>query len=424
MSLKPSGVLWMPLGCPAPPGSCHLPAAGISSSCVAKMSLMNRIARFATGAVVCSMIVSACWGWGPAAAAADEKPGSYGKTADGRDVPSFVLKNANGIEVRLISRGATITHLYLPDRDGKLADVALGFDDVAGYESDRNQYFGCIVGRVAGRIAKSQFTLDGKTYRLEANNGRNHLHGGGPKSLEKVIWDGKPFKNERGQGVRFTYTSPDGEEGYPGRLELTVTYLLTNDNKLEMDFEATTDKPTPVNLSQHMYFNLAGHGTPTVLDHVLMLNADHYNPVDDELIPTGEIAPVQGTPLDFRKPTQIGDRIAQLYDTATMGYDVNFVLNREKAKPGELTLAAVLKDPGSGRVLKVLTTQPGVQLYTGNFLFGQQGKDGKTYPKRSAVCLETQHFPDSVNQPNFPSTILKPGAKYHERCVYEFSTEK
>lgn len=385
---------------------------------------MNRTARFAAGAAVYSMILSAFLGWGLTgeASAAEDKPGSYGKTADGREVAAFVLKNRAGIEVRLISRGATITHLYLPDRDGKLADVALGFDDVAGYESDRNQYFGCIVGRVAGRIAKSQFTLDGKTYKLEANNGRNHLHGGGPKSLEKVLWDGKPFKTERGQGVRFTYTSPDGEEGYPGRLELAVTYLLTDDNKLEMDFEATTDKATPVNLSQHMYFNLAGHGAETVLDHVLMLNADRYNPVDEELIPTGELAPVEGTPLDFRKATVIGKRIEQLIDTPTMGYDVNFVLNKEK--PGQMTLAAVLKHPGSGRVLKVLTTQPGVQLYTGNFLFGQEGKGGQKYAKRSAVCLETQHFPDSVNQPHFPSTILRPGKKYHERCIYEFSTEK
>jgi len=385
---------------------------------------MNRIVRFATGVVVCSMILSGAGGWEPAVATADEKPASYGKTADGRDVPVFVLKNRAGIEVRVISRGATITHLFVPDRNGKLEDVALGFDDVAGYESDRNQYFGCIVGRVAGRIAKAQFTLDGKTYRLEANNGRNHLHGGGPKSLEKVLWDGKPFKNERGQGVRFTYTSPDGEEGYPGRLELAVTYLLTDDNKLEMDFEATTDKATPVNLAQHTYFNLAGHGAPTVNDHVLMLNADRYNPVDAELIPTGELVPVEGTPLDFRKPTPIGARIEQLYDTPTMGYDVNFVLNKDKDKPRELTLAAVLSHPGSGRVLKVYTTQPGVQLYTGNFLFGQEGKGGKTYPKRSAVCLETQHFPDSVNQPHFPSTILRPGEKYHERCIYEFSTEK
>lgn len=385
---------------------------------------MNRTARFAAGAAVYSLILSAFLGWGLAgeASAAEDKPGSYGKTADGREVAAFVLKNRAGIEVRLISRGATITHLYLPDRDGKLADVALGFDDVAGYESDRNQYFGCIVGRVAGRIAKSQFTLDGKTYKLEANNGRNHLHGGGPKSLEKVLWDGKPFKTERGQGVRFTYTSPDGEEGYPGRLELAVTYLLTDDNKLEMDFEATTDKATPVNLSQHMYFNLAGHGAETVLDHVLMLNADRYNPVDEELIPTGELAPVEGTPLDFRKATVIGKRIEQLIDTPTMGYDVNFVLNKEK--PGQMTLAAVLKHPGSGRVLKVLTTQPGVQLYTGNFLFGQEGKGGQKYAKRSAVCLETQHFPDSVNQPHFPSTILRPSKKYHERCIYEFSTEK
>ncbi len=384
---------------------------------------MNRTARCTSWAVAGFAATWALLGLqaaGPAAAA--ENPGSYGKTADGQEVASFTLKNRSGITVKLISRGATITHLYLPDRDGKLADVALGFDDVAGYESDRNQYFGCIVGRVAGRIARSQFTLDGQTYRLHANNGRNHLHGGGPRSLEKVLWNGEMLTSDRGQGVRFTYTSPDGEEGYPGRVEFAVTYLLTDDNRLEMDFEATTDKATPVNLSQHMYFNLAGHGAETVLDHVLMLNADRYNPVDDELIPTGELAPVEGTPLDFRQPKVIGERIEQLFDTPTKGYDVNFVLNQKK--PGELTLAAVLKHPGSGRVVKVRTTQPGVQLYTGNFLFGQQGKGGRTYAQRSGVCLETQHFPDSVNRPNFPSTILRPGQKYHHRCIYEFATEK
>lgn len=386
---------------------------------------MNRTARFHPRAVVgfarlmaaLSLVLA-----GVQSAAADDQPASYGKTAEGENVDTFTLQNRSGITVKLISRGATITHLHVPDRDGKLADIVLGFDDVAGYESDRNQYFGCIVGRVAGRIAKSQFTLEGRTYRLLANNGRNHLHGGGPRSLEKVLWKGEPFKNERGQGVRFAYTSPDGEEGYPGRVQFTVTYLLTDDNRLEMDYEASTDKATPVNLSQHTYFNLAGHGAETVLDHVLMLNAEKYNPVDEELIPTGELAAVEGTPLDFRQPKAIGERIEQLVDTPTKGYDVNFVLRKEK--PAELSLAAVLKHPGSGRVLKVFTTQPGVQLYTGNFLFGQRGKGGRTYAQRSAVCLETQHFPDSVNHPNFPSTILRPGQEYHERCIYAFGTEK
>lgn len=341
-------------------------------------------------------------------------------SSEGNAVQGFTLKNANGVIAKLMARGATLTELQTPDRHGKLANIVLGFDDLAAYESERNQFFGCTTGRVANRIAKGTFTLDGKTYKLAINNTPNHLHGGVKRSLDKVIWNAEEFKKDNAQGVRFTYTSPDGEEGYPGTLKLAVTYTLNNDNELRIDYSATTDRATPVNLTNHTYFNLAGAGTDTVFDHVLMVNADKYTPVDAGLIPTGEIAVVAGTPLDFTKPTRIGDRIRQLVDTPTKGYDHNFVLRRKDDGP---TLAARLSEPASGRVVTVLTTQPGVQVYTGNFLFGQKGKDGKVYPKQSAVCLETQHFPDAVNQPSFPSIILQPGASYRHTAVFRFSTE-
>ncbi len=364
----------------------------------------------------------------PAARAAE----IFGRTADGQPVEQFTLTNGNGLSVTLISRGATITRLLVPDREGKLADVVLGFDDVAGYESDRNQYFGCIVGRVANRIARGKFELAGKTYTLAINNDPNHLHGGGPKALDKVLWKGEKIQTLRGPAVRFTYTSPDGEEGYPGKVAFTVTYSLTERNAVWVQMEAETDQATPVNLSQHTYFNLAGHGAATALDHELTLFADRYTPVDETLIPTGQIETVAGTPLDFRPPAAnddsapakahtIGERIEKLVDTPTRGYDHNFVLNADQR--GRLAKAAVLREPRSGRTLTVLTSQPGMQLYTGNFLFGQQGKDGQKYAQRSAVCLETQHFPDAVNQQGFASVILRPGQKYAHTCVYAFSAE-
>lgn len=341
----------------------------------------------------------------------------FGVTSEGKAVHAFTLKNANGITARLITRGATLVELQTPDRTGKLANIVLGFDDVAGYESDRNQFFGCTTGRVANRIAGGAFTLDGKAYKLAVNNGPNHLHGGTKRSLDKVIWNAEPFTRAKAQGVRFTYESPDGEEGYPGNLSLTVTYTLGDDDRLRIDYEATTDRATPVNLTNHSYFNLAGAGADSVLDHVLQVNADSYTPVDATLIPTGEIAPVAGTPLDFTKPTRIGARIDKLIDTPTKGYDHNFVIRKQGG------VAARLSEPSSGRVLTVQTSQPGVQVYTGNFLFAQKGKDGQTYKQRSAVCLETQHFPDSVNRPSFPSIILRPGDTYRHTAWFAFSTE-
>jgi aldose 1-epimerase len=349
------------------------------------------------------------------ASAAGEKS-DFGKTAGGVAVESYALKNDNGVVVKLITRGASITELLAPDKNGKPANIVLGFDDVAGYESDRNQYFGCIVGRVANRIAGASFTLDGNTYTLAKNNGPNSLHGGGKRSLDKVIWKAEPTPH----GVRFTYTSPDGEEGYPGTLDLSVTYTLTGKNELHMDCQAKTDKATPVNLSNHSYFNLAGAGADTIYDHELQLDADQYIPVDDTLIPTGKIEPVKGTPLDFTSPMSIGARIDKLIDTSTKGYDHCFVLRGNK---GKLARAARLRHPESGRVLTVHTTAPGVQLYTGNFLFGQKGKDGKTYKLRSAVCLETGHFPDAIHHRNFPTPVLRPGDVYRHTCVYAVSTE-
>jgi aldose 1-epimerase len=341
----------------------------------------------------------------------------FGKTADGEPVDEFVLTNAQGLTVSVISRGATIRQILAKDRDGQVADIINGFDDVAGYEGEGNQYFGCTTGRVCNRIAKGKFTLDGKEYTLAINNEPNHLHGGVKRSLDKVVWKGRVIEPKKGVGAAFSYTSPDGEEGYPGKLKVSVRYVLTDDNKLTIRYSATTDSATPVNLTNHAYFNLAGAGSPTVLDHELQLEADKYTPTDKTLIPTGQLAAVEGTVLDFRKSTRIGDRIEELTDTAALGYDHNYVLRNQT---GENALAATLKDPASGRVLKIYTQEPGIQFYSGNFLNGQKGKGGKTYAHRAAMCLEDQHYPDSVNQPSFPSTILKPGEKYSKATVYEF----
>jgi aldose 1-epimerase len=352
---------------------------------------------------------------------------SFGKTADGKPVIMFHVTNPSGATARLISRGAALTGFDAPDREGKMADVLLGFDDVAGYESDGNQYFGPVVGRYGNRIAKGRFTLGGKAYKLFTNDGANHLHGGNGRSLDKVVWEAAPIEKEGARGVQFTYTSPDGEEGYPGTLKVNVTYMLDDKNALHIYYAATTDKPTVLNLTNHAYFNLGGAGSPTVNDHVLKLNADKYTPVDEGLITTGEVASVEGTPLDFRTPTKIGERVDQLTATSTKGYDHNFVINRGDAAAGELVEAAVLEDPASGRTLTVSTDQPGVQFYGGNFLKGQKGKGGKTYAHRSACCLETQVFPDSPNKQDvegWPNCVLRPGETYQHTCVYAFGVKK
>jgi aldose 1-epimerase len=350
---------------------------------------------------------------------------TFGKTADGADVDQFTIKT-DKMTVKLMTLGATITEVSVPDKDGKMANVVLGFDDVGGYESDRNQYFGCTTGRVANRIAKGTFTLDGKEYKLAVNNGPNHLHGGIKRSLSKVVWKGSALAktaDKKGfvEGVRFSYISPDGEEGFPGALNLVVTFLVSDQNELRIHYEAGTTKATPVNLTNHAYFNLAGAGADTALDHELMIPAESYLPTDADLIPTGKIAPVAKTVFDFNKTTRIGARIKKLYDTGAKGYDLYYVL--KPSKDPTPRLAAKLRDPSSGRVLTVLTTEPGIQFYTGNFLSGQKGKDDKTYKQRSAVCLETTAYPDAVNQPTFPSIILRPGDVYRQTCIYAFSTE-
>lgn len=367
------------------------------------------------------LLIGVVLGIAPAASThAEVKVSDFGKTADGTPVEEFTLTNDTGAIVKLISRGATLKEWHVPDKEGEVADVVFGFDDITGYESPANGYFGCTAGRVANRIAGGKFSIDGQSYTIATNDGPNALHGGLTRSLDKVVWKGAPFENADGEGVVFTYTSPDGEEGYPGNLACKVTYTLTDKNELRIDYEATTDKPTPVNLTNHAYFNLAGAGDETINDHELMLAADHYTPVDSTLIPTGEIAPVEGTPFDFREFHEIGERVDELGTGTGAGYDHNFVLNNQD---GDLALAAQVRDPNSGRVLSVYTTEPGIQFYAGNFLTGATGKAGKKYPYRSGFCLETQHYPDSINQKNFPPIVLRPGETYKHTCVYQITAE-
>jgi aldose 1-epimerase len=355
------------------------------------------------------------------ASAAEVSRDVFGSTADGKEVQRFTLKGDGGVVVELISRGATIRAIKTPDKNGKAEDVVLGFDSVAGYESAENQYFGCTAGRVCNRIAGATFTIDEQPFRLFANDGKNTLHGGGSRSLDKVNWEGEIDGSDPAQAVvEFTYFSPDGEEGFPGNVHFSVRYSLTPTNSLTIRYGATTDLITPINVTNHAYFNLAGVGSGTILDHELMIDADAYTPTNDSLIPTGDITPVQGTPLDFRKSTRIGDRIDSLTSTPAIGYDHNYVLNDTT---GDVRKVAVLRDVTSGRTLTVFTDQPGLQFYSGNFLKGQIGKAKKAYEYRGALCLETQHFPDSVNQENFPSILLSPGDEYRHTTIYQFGIQ-
>jgi aldose 1-epimerase len=339
----------------------------------------------------------------------------FGKTSDGQEVILYTLKNKAGVEIGILNYGATLVSIRVPDRDGKTADICLGFDSFDPYPA-KSPYFGCVVGRYANRIAKGKFTLEGKTYTLATNNGPNALHGG-IKGFDKQIWKAEILPSPA-NAIRFSRTSPDGEEGYPGTLQASVTYTLTEDNSLKMDYEAVTDKTTVVNLTNHAYFNLAGAGNGTILGHVLTLNADAYTPVDSTLIPTGEIKKVEGTPMDFRKPAAIGARIKETGGDP-YGYDHNYVLNKTAAG----TPVAIVEEPTSGRWLKVYTDQPGIQFYSGNFLDGLAGKGGKTYPQHSGFCLETQVFPDSPNHANFPSAVLKPGQTYKTTTTYQFGAK-
>jgi len=340
-------------------------------------------------------------------------------TRDGRPIHLYTMTNAHGLRIQAMNYGGIITSMRVPDRKGQLADIVLGHETLEGYIPNP-PYLGAIVGRYANRIANGTFTLDGKTYTLPKNDGPNTLHGGVKRTFDKVVWDDGALEGKN--GVAFSYLSKDGDEGFPGNLKIRVTYALTENDELIVDYEATTDKATPINVTQHSYFDLAGEGTGDVLNHEVMINADRFTPVDKNLIPTGELRAVKGTPLDFTTPTKIGARIDDNYEQLVLGhgYDHNFVINR---KGDGMELAARVYEPTSGRVLEVSTTQPGVQLYTGNFLDGTiTGKQGHIYKRRYAFCLETQHFPDSPNHPEFPSTILRPGETFHSKTVFKFST--
>jgi aldose 1-epimerase len=349
---------------------------------------------------------------------------------NGRVAHLFTLTNRNGMEARITDWGATVVSLTAPDRNGRFADVVLGYNTLQDYLTPgKSHYFGAIAGRYANRIAKGRFTLDGKEHILHVNNGPNSLHGG-KQGFDKVLWTAEPVQAPPGgQAIRMTYVSRDGEEGYPGTLTLSVTYVLGPDNALHIAFRGTTDKTTVLNPTNHSYFNLKGEGEGDILGHVLTLNASRMTPVDADLIPTGEIVPVAGTPFDFTTPRTIGERVGADHEQLKIGrgYDHNFVIDR---KDDDLVLAARVEEPTTGRVMEVLTTEPGIQFYIGNFLpraddpnNPMTGKSGKKYTWRGGFCLETQHFPDSPNQPTFPSTVLKPGQTFTSLTVYRFSTK-
>ena len=341
----------------------------------------------------------------------------FGTMPDGENIYSYTMTNSSGMSATIINYGATVVKLEVPDRNGKVEDIILGYDSLSSYMNG-SSYFGGIVGRFGNRINKGKFTLDGKEYQLAINSGGNHLHGG-DKGFNKRVWEAKEINDNT---LEFTYISPDGEENYPGKLTITVTYILTDNNELKIDYKATTDKPTILNPTNHCYFNLTGNpGENTILDHVLMINADKYTPVNSTLIPTGALEDVTNTPMDFRKPTAIGKRINEDFEQLKYagGYDHNWVLNNYD---GTVQEAVTLYDSTSGRFMEVLTDEPGVQFYSGNFLNGKdRGKDGIYYKYRTGLCLECQHFPDSPNEKNFPSVVLKPGEEYTQTTIYKFS---
>jgi aldose 1-epimerase len=369
----------------------------------------------ATAALALLLVLSGCSQGRKEERKVEKQP--FGKTADGTPVVLYTLTNSKGVRVAITNYGGIVVSLFTPDRNGNPGDIVLGFERLEDYLKG-HPYFGAIIGRYGNRIAKGRFTLDGVEYKLAQNNGENHLHGG-LVGFDKKVWKARDFVDAEGQHLELRYTSPDGEEGYPGNLDVTVTYSLNEQNQLRIDYVATTDKPTVVNLTNHSYFNLAGEGD--ILGHLLRLNADYFTPVDAGLIPTGELRPVKGTPFDFTEPTPIGARIEQDDEQLRYGrgYDHNFVL---RGGGGSLAEAAEVYEPKTGRVLRVLTTEPGVQFYTGNFLDGTlRGKYGRVYHRRTGFCLETQHFPDSPNKPHFPTTVLRPGQTYRSTTIYEFS---
>jgi aldose 1-epimerase len=391
--------------------------------------------RVRVAALIGSVVmIFAAFGVGEVAGSPASKPGKckggdldidkepFGRTG-GEAVDRYTLTNRHCMEVNIITYGGIVQSLLVPDREGRVRNVVLGFDNLADYVENNSPYFGAIIGRYANRIAGGKFTLDGITYELPQNNGPNTLHGG-TKGFDKRIWDAREVTSSKTVGLELSYTSPNGEQGFPGKLDVTVVYTLTEDNALRIDFEATTNKPTVVNLTNHSYFNLAGEGTGTIYDHKLEINSNAYTPVDPTLIPTGEIASVAGTPFDFREPRKIGARIRDSHPQIVIGhgYDHNFVLDRQDR--GGLVRAARATDPDTGRVLEILTTEPGLQFYSGNFLDGTLvGTGGQVYRQSDGFALETQHFPDSPNQPKFPSTVLRPGERFDSTTVFEFSVQ-
>ncbi|NLY42710.1 MAG: galactose mutarotase [Clostridiaceae bacterium] len=342
----------------------------------------------------------------------------FGTTNDGKEVHIFTLKNSNGMIVEIINYGATVLSIFVPDRNGKLDDVALGYDRLEDYYINA-PFFGSILGRHANRIANAKFELNGTVYHLNKNEGENHLHGG-IKGFHKVVWDAEIVQDDSGEHLKLNYISKDGEEGYPGNLDVTVTYTLTQDDALRIDYYAVSDKDTTVNLTNHTYFNLAGHASGSILKHQLMINADKFTPTDDKSIPTGEIVPVKGTPMDFTALTPIGARIDSKYEQLVFGsgYDHNWCLNVSGKEPEK---AAELYEPSTGRVMEVYTTKPGIQFYSGNHLdTAGVGKGGTVYQKRDGLCLETQYYPDCLNHKNFPSSILRAGEEYKHTTIYKF----
>lgn len=370
------------------------------------------------GAGACAVCLVGCTSMSSSAGGSITKQ-PFGTTKDGKPVDVFTLCNAKGVEARIINYGGIVLSLKVPDKTGSLGDVVLGYDTLAEYEKE-TPYFGCLVGRYGNRIAKGKFTLNGKTYTLATNNVPNALHGG-VKGFDKVVWQARSYQSTLGPALELRYLSKDGEEGYPGNLAVTAVYTLTADNALRLDYTATTDQDTVLNLTQHSYFNLAGKGD--ILGHVVYLNADKFTPVDSTLIPTGELKPVDGTPFDFCKPTAIGARVNAADEQIKFGggYDHNWVINKSA---GQLSLQARVTEPTSGRVLEVLSTEPGLQFYCGNFLDGTlKGKGGWVYQHRNGFCMEPQHYPDSPNQPKFPSVVLKPGQTYQNTIIYKFSVK-
>jgi len=373
-----------------------------------------------TGALTLACLTQACATKETSEVKTDVKKQAYGKTPEGADVELHTLTNANGMQAGIMTYGGTVVSLTAPDRNGKYADVVLGLDDVTAY-TKATAFFGALIGRYGNRIGHAEFKLEGNSYKLPANDNGNTLHGG-PAGFDKRIWTAVPGNSADGQTLELTYVSKDGEEGFPGTLTSKVVYTLTQKNELKIDYTATTDKPTVVNLTNHSYFNLAGQGEGDILGHEVTINADRFTPVDDKLIPTGELKAVAGTPFDFTKSTAIGARIDANDEQIKFGkgYDHNWVLN----KSGDgLTKAAEVNEPKTGRIMEVWTTEPALQFYTGNFLDGTLKGKGKTYPHRGAFCMETQHYPDSPNKPAFPSTELKPGATYHTTTIYRFSAK-